>query len=178
LRNHGRKRPKGLSVITGQTAFLDWRDWYDQRYFGFMMQMGDIPAALGRVQLRLLDGFLQRRRKAAAYYNQVFADAGIPIDLPVPRSRVNSSFLHYVVRSPKRAEIAAFLADRGIETGVHYPAPLHFLQPARELLGDLTGRFPVAEKWAQEILSLPVGPHLSDTQVEHVAEAVQAFFRA
>ena len=78
------------------------------------------------------------------------------------------------MRHPRRDALAAYLKERGIGTGVHYPAALH-LQPAFASLGLGPGAFPVAERQAREELSLPLYPELTDDEVAYVADAVRAF---
>jgi UDP-2-acetamido-2-deoxy-ribo-hexuluronate aminotransferase len=82
-----------------------------------------------------------------------------------------------VIRVPERRDqLAAHLRERGIETAVHYPLPLH-LQPALASLGYGAGDFPHAERASRESLALPMFPELSDAQLSRVAEAVTDFFR-
>jgi len=85
----------------------------------------------------------------------------------------------YVVRVPggKRDALRQYLSERGIGTGVHYPVPIH-LQEASAFLGYRHGDFPVTERLANEVVSLPMYPELTDTQVDTVAEAVAGFMRA
>ena len=85
----------------------------------------------------------------------------------------------YVVRVPggKRDDLRKYLSERGIGTGVHYPVPIH-LQEASAFLGYRQGDFPVTERLANEVVSLPMFPELTDTQVDTVAEAVAGFMRA
>ncbi|HZC77264.1 MAG TPA: DegT/DnrJ/EryC1/StrS family aminotransferase, partial [Ktedonobacterales bacterium] len=80
----------------------------------------------------------------------------------------------YVVRHPERDRLKAFLAERGIGTGIHYPRPIH-LQPAYASLGYAPGAFPVTERLAAEVLSLPMYAELADAQIERIADAVRAF---
>ena len=80
----------------------------------------------------------------------------------------------YVIRVARRDELRAFLGERGIETGIHYPLPIH-LQPAFEDLGYPRGSFPVTERLAAEILSLPMFPELDEAQIHAVADAVTDF---
>jgi dTDP-4-amino-4,6-dideoxygalactose transaminase len=76
-----------------------------------------------------------------------------------------------VVRTPRREAIRASLAASGVETGLHYPVPLH-LQPALKSLGYAAGDFPTAERWAEELLSLPMFPELEPEEIELVGELV------
>jgi dTDP-4-amino-4,6-dideoxygalactose transaminase len=78
----------------------------------------------------------------------------------------------YAIRVQERAEVIRFLGDRGIGCGVHYPVPIH-LQEAYSSLGYKTGNFPIAERTAEEFISLPMFPELTESQIELVVEAVQ-----
>ncbi len=172
LRDQGRQRAEDISFIRRRDA-----GWYDLRHIGYNMHMTEMCAALGRIQLRLLDGFLAHRRRAAAYLTERFLDAGVPLRLPPERPWAKHAYLHYVVWTPLRDALRSFLRERGIETNIHYPAPLHLLGPVRERYGTASGQFPEAERLCRENLSLPVGPHLTDSMLERVADGVEAFFR-
>jgi len=171
LRDQGRSRAEEISFIRRRDAA-----WYDQRWIGYNMHLTETCAALGRIQLRMLDKFLAHRREAAAYYTRRFTDAGLPLTLPPSRPWAVSSFLHYVVWTPRRDTLKAFLRERDIETSIHYPAPLHLMLPVRERYGTAPGQFPDAERLCRENLSLPVGPHMTQAMLERVADEVVAFF--
>jgi dTDP-4-amino-4,6-dideoxygalactose transaminase len=171
LRDQGRLRDERVSFVRRTDA-----SWYDQRWIGYNMHLAEIAAALGRIQLRMLDGFVAHRRRAAAYYTRRFLDADLPVVLPPERPWANPSYLHYVVWTRHRDALAAFLRARDIETSVHYPRPLHVLEPVQARYGTRDGQFPEAERLCRENLSLPVGPHMTDAMLERVADGVIAFF--
>lgn len=128
-------------------------------------RLDPLQAAFLRVKLRYLDGWNTRRREiAAAYYAGLDSLPGIT--LPTVPARCIPVWHQFVIRTPKRDELRAFLAERGIPTMVHYPVPPH------RVLGydyDL----PEADRLAREVLSLPIGPHLGDEEVSQVIEAVR-----
>ena len=146
-------------------------DRYRHEIAGVNSRLDEMQAAILRVGLRHLEAWTARRAAIAARYG-----AGLDgLDgLALPRDEPYASPAHhlYVVRHPRRDAMAAALLQRGVGTLVHYPIPLH-LQPAFEGLGR-AGAFPVAEKAAGEILSLPLYPELSDAQADAVIEAVRA----
>src|SRR5262249_42660710 len=117
----------------------------------------------------------RRRRDIAAYYRTRFES----LDVRVPREGAGEVHVYhqYVVRTPRRDRLQAYLKAAGIETGIHYPVPLH-RQPAWLRRYGESPPLPRAERLAQEILSLPVFPDLSDAEVETVADAVMSFFSA
>jgi dTDP-4-amino-4,6-dideoxygalactose transaminase len=94
------------------------------------------------------------------------------LQTPVVRPDCRHVYHCYVVRSANRDQCRQVLTDQQIQTGVHYPIPVH-LQPAYSDLGYATGDFPVAEAAAREVLSLPIFPEMTDAQVEVVASALR-----
>jgi dTDP-4-amino-4,6-dideoxygalactose transaminase len=145
-------------------------DRYRHEVVGVNSRLDEMQAAILRVGLRHLDAWTERRRALAARYADGLAGGGIA--LPQEQPWAGSAHHLYVVRHRRRDELAAGLGARGVGTLIHYPIPLH-LQPAFEGLGQ-AGAFPVAEKAADEILSLPLYPEMSDAQADAVIEAVRA----
>ncbi|WP_234004501.1 DegT/DnrJ/EryC1/StrS family aminotransferase [Chromobacterium vaccinii] len=146
---------------------------YQNEVQGFNCRLDELQAAFLRVKLRYLDQETVRRKQVAALYSEKLAGLIVPM--------VNDGFdpvWHlYVVRSNKRDELQKWLGERNIGTLVHYPIPPH-LQPAYQSLGYKVGDFPIAESIHQEVLSLPMGPTLSDEDVLTVVDGCNAFFRA
>jgi len=172
LRDQGRLRDEKISFIRRTDA-----SWYDQRWIGYNMHLSEMACALGRLQLRLLDDFTAARRKAAAYYTARFRDAQVPFRLPPERPWAKSSYLHYAIWTSRRDELVEFLRQREIEVGIHYPRPLHLLEPVKARYGTRVGQFPIAERLCRENLSLPVGPHMTEERLARVADSVIAFFK-
>jgi len=140
---------------------------------GFNLRFNDIQAAIGRVLLRRLDAMNDHRRELAARYDKAFA--GLPLGLPDERPDGHHVYHLYVVRTPRRDELAAFLKTRGVQTGVHYPVPTH-RQPAVERLRPPA--LPATEKLVKEILTLPISAGHTVTEIDTVAMAVREFFGA
>ena len=138
---------------------------------GFNLRFNEIQGAIGRVLLRRLDAMNDRRRALAARY-QAALD-GIPLALPVERPHARHVYHLFVVRGERRNELAAWLKERGIQTGIHYPVPSH-RQPAVERLEAPT--LGVTEHIVDEILTLPLSSGHSDEEIDRVAAAVRAFF--
>ncbi len=138
-------------------------------------RLDELQAACLRVKLPHLDRFNQRRREIAAYYSRQFAD--LPLGLPPVEEIGTFSVQHlYVIRTPRRNALASYLTQKGVGTAIHYPTPIH-LQPAfKKKFGYRERQFPHAERFAREILSLPMYPELTDAEVEKVASAVRDFF--
>ncbi len=94
--------------------------------------------------------------------------------LPVNADFAESVYHLYVIRVPNRNEMLSFLQQNGISVGIHYPIPIH-LQPAYKDLGYQKGDFPVTERYADEILSLPMFPELNDDQITYITNVLMEF---
>ncbi|MGE0040296.1 MAG: DegT/DnrJ/EryC1/StrS family aminotransferase [Vicinamibacterales bacterium] len=170
---------EGGMVVTGDEAAAArlrlLRNWgQENRYAhvipGFNARLQGIQGAVLRVKLRHLDAWTDERRRHAAQYRALLegADLVLPEEMPYARHVYHL----FTVRSAGRDALAARLAEAGIQTGRHYPVPVH-LQPAYADLGYGAGEFPVSERAASEVLSLPMYPQLTEAQVTAVAEAVR-----
>jgi len=140
---------------------------------GFNLRFNDIQAAIGRVMLRRLDTMNDHRRALAARYDRALA--GLPLGLPAERPHGRHVYHLYVVRTPRRNELAAFLKARNIQTGIHYPVPTH-RQPAVEKFAPPP--LPTTERLVDEILTLPISAGHTEAEIDAVAKAVREFFGA
>lgn len=171
----------GGAVVTNDAAIAKrvrmlreygWAERYISHQPGFNSRLDELQAAILRSKLLLLEmGNTSRNRQAAAY-DRGLAETGLL--LPAQRPGCTHAYHQYVVRSRRRDALLTFLAAQSVTTQIHYPVPVH-LQPAYR--GRLPGAdaLPVTEQIAREILSLPVGPHLADSDIATVITAVQAF---
>ncbi len=142
---------------------------YEHVVKGFNRRLDTLQAAILRVKLRRLEEWNDRRRTRAALYSRVLADARVVV--PRPAEAVEPVWHLYVIRAAARDRLRATLAADGVQTGIHYPIPIH-RQPAYRDLGYPRGAFPVTERYAEEILSLPMYPELDDVAVARVAATV------
>jgi dTDP-4-amino-4,6-dideoxygalactose transaminase len=150
------------------------RDWgqetrYEHRLKGFNYRMDGIQGAVLRVKLRHLEAWTEKRSQVARWY----AEALDPESVRLPKERPGCRHVYhvYAVRSDDRDGLRDALARAGVQTGIHYPIPVH-LQPAHADLGYGAGDFPVAETVAREVLSLPMFPEMTRQQVATVAATV------
>jgi dTDP-4-amino-4,6-dideoxygalactose transaminase len=136
-----------------------------------------LQAAILRVKLPHVAGWIEGRRANAERYTELFTDAGLEQTVGLPRSMPGRghTFNQYVVRVPRRDELRAYLTDCGIGAGVYYPLPLH-LQPCFEGLDYSEGDFPIAERASREVLALPVFPELADGELVEVVQAIEEFY--
>ena len=145
---------------------------YTNETLGFNSRLDPIQAAILRVKLKYLDIFNERRKEIVKLYQ--YGLRNINLNLPKFHKDTTSAWHLFVVHTSERENLKSFLQDKGIETGIHYPIPPH-LQKAYVHLNYKQGSFPVAEKMAKSCLSLPIGPHLSLTQVENVCEIINSW---
>ncbi len=138
---------------------------------GFNLRFNEIQAAIGRVLLRRLDTMNDRRRALATRYAAGLK--GLPLALPTERSGARHVYHLYVVRTPRRDELAKFLKERSIATGIHYPVAGH-QQPAVEHLSPPA--LAHTERIVKEILTLPISAGHTEAEVDEVIAAVRAFF--
>ena len=150
------------------------RNWgeetrYEHRVKGFNYRMDGMQGAILRVKLRHLEAWTEKRRQVADWY----AAALDPESVRLPKARPGCRHVYhvYAVRGDDRDRLRDVLGKQGIQTGIHYPIPVH-LQPAHADLGYGTGDFPVAEAAARDVLSLPMFPEMTLEQVDTVAAAV------
>jgi dTDP-4-amino-4,6-dideoxygalactose transaminase len=169
---------EGGAVTTGNPEYARsirmLRDWgQDAKYHhvlrGFNYRMEAFQGAILRVKLRHLERWTEARRALAGKYNELLGDSGV--ERPKEMSWARHVYHGYTLRSQDRESLRAALQEDGIQTGVHYPVPVH-LQPAYADLGYGRGAFPQAEAAANQVLSIPLYPELSHRAVAEVAAAV------
>ena len=141
---------------------------------GYNSRLDALQAAVLRAKLPHLAGWSAKRRENARFYDHAFR--GIKhIRTPVIDPHNESIFNQYTIRVERRDELQAYLKARQIGSAIYYPLPLH-LQPCFAYLGYKRGRCPEAERAAGEVISLPIFPELSRTQLEEVAGVVRTFY--
>ncbi|MEI6681802.1 MAG: DegT/DnrJ/EryC1/StrS family aminotransferase [Bacteroidota bacterium] len=148
---------------------------YFHDYIGHNYRLEGLQGAILNVKLKYLAAWTETRRKNALLYKQGLA--GIKeVTLPTEIEGAYSVYHLFVVRVPRREELMQFLQDNGIYTGIHYPIPCH-LQKAYDFLGYAKGSFPVSEKYAVEILSLPMSEQVSEAEIQYVCEKIREFYK-
>jgi dTDP-4-amino-4,6-dideoxygalactose transaminase len=148
------------------------REKYHHLLRGYNRRLDTLQAAILRVKLRRLDAWNCARREHAEQYRRLLTGslATLPIDAPY----AESVYHLFVIRCIERDALKAYLHERGIASGIHYPIPVH-LQPAYDDLNYGPGSFPISEKCAEQILSLPMYAELTPEQLAHVAGAILRF---
>ncbi|HWA08438.1 MAG TPA: DegT/DnrJ/EryC1/StrS family aminotransferase [Opitutaceae bacterium] len=173
------------AVTTGDDALADriryLRNYgskvrYEHEYAGLNSRLDELQAAFLRVRLPRLAEWNARRRRLAAIYLEQLRGVG-DLTLPFVPPWAEPVWHLFVVRTARRAELQRHLAAQEIGTQVHYPIPPH-LSRAYRGAGWKRGDFPLAERLADEVLSLPIGPHHEPAQIEHVCRAIRSFFKS
>jgi perosamine synthetase len=151
---------------------------YEHDLIGFTARLNTVNAAIGRVQLRRLDEWNEKRRACAGLYDQLLKDVEGLVLPPNGNSDIKPVYHLYVVRTSSRDELKIWLEQREIQCGVHYPLPIH-LQPAyRKLFAHETGEFPKSELLSKMVLSLPMFPELGKDEIEYICQNIRGFFDA
>ncbi len=170
---------EGGMVVTSNPSFTRTirmlRDWgaekkYEHVLKGYNYRLEGIQGAILRVKLRHLEAWTEGRRRAAACYNRLLAQSGVRT--PEAMSYARHVYHVYAIRTTQRKAWQEALTQRGIQSGIHYPIPVHLL-PAFADLGYRAGDFPHSESAANEVLSLPMFPELTDAQCAEVAGVVR-----
>ncbi len=145
---------------------------YAHKLVGYGYRLDALQAAILGAKLPHLDAWNARRREIADYYTELLTNTDIVTPYVPPH--IQPIYHIYCIRSKNRDGLKQHLKARGIETGIHYPIPLH-LQPVYQNLAYNAGDFPETEKAANEILSLPMYPELTDAQAQQIVDAIKEF---
>jgi dTDP-4-amino-4,6-dideoxygalactose transaminase len=142
-------------------------------FWSYNSRLDNLQAALLNVKLNYLEKWTERRREIANLYYEKFK--GLNILAPHDKPNEKAVYHTFIIQTNQRDELKSFLADRGIDTKVHYPIPIHY-QEAAKYLGYKKGDFPVTERQSETILSFPVYPELTDEQVNYITDCVVEFY--
>lgn len=160
------------------------RNKYFYDILGGNFRLDALQAAVLRVKLKHLDEWLQKRKERAARYDKLFIETGLVESdrVQIPDAVYKESgienyhtYHQYVIRAETRGDLQKFLKEKGIPTAIYYPLPLH-LQKCFADLGYGEGDFPVAEKAATEVLSLPIYPELKTEQQYFIVSSIKEFY--
>jgi dTDP-4-amino-4,6-dideoxygalactose transaminase len=169
---------EGGLVATGNEEYARTirmlRDWgQDRKYHhvlpGYNYRMEGLQGAILRVKLRHLEKWTEARRAHAARYRALLADTGLGLPSEAPGCR--HVYHVYAVRTRERESLMKKLGEQGVQTGIHYPVPVH-LQPAYADNAWSKGSFPNSEKAADEVVSLPMYPEMTEEHLQAVSQAV------
>lgn len=143
---------------------------------GHNYRMEEIQAAVLNVKMNYIEKWTEARRGTAAKYTEHLSSFN-PVELVTPYhpDYVNPVYHLYIIRCKQRDELMKYLNEKGVQTGLHYPMPLH-IQNAYKYRGYKNGDFPAAEKGCSEILSIPIFPEITDEQVNYICDTIKSFY--
>ncbi len=146
---------------------------YHMGRIGYTSRLNSVNAAIGRVQLKRLDDWNAARWRLASVYRRELENVeGIELP-PTERSGEKGVYHLFVIRTNMREKVKQRLEQKGIETGVHYPVPIHLQTPYRQAYGYTEGAFPLSESLSNQVLSLPMYPTLSEDDVVRICGALK-----
>jgi dTDP-4-amino-4,6-dideoxygalactose transaminase len=145
---------------------------------GFNSRLDALQAAVLQVKLKYLDQWTGGRRRNAERYQQLFSQMKLADRVTLPPTAPGNFHVYnqFTVRAPKRDELRTFLKEKGVGTEVYYPLPMH-LQNCYRDLGHQKGAFPLSERAAEEVMSIPIYPELTETQQSYVVEMIAEFYK-
>lgn len=144
---------------------------YEHRVHGSNYRLDALQAAILNIKLKYLDKWVAQRRKNAQIYNNLLNNI---VTTPKEKPYNKHAYHLYVIRTKNRDKLREFLSKHEIDSGVHYPIPLH-LQPVYQYLGHKQGDFPLSEEFSNEVLSLPMCPELTEEQISFICEKIKEF---
>lgn len=147
---------------------------YEHVLKGGNNRLDEIQAAILRVKLKYLDRWNEERRKRVLIYKRMLERT--EVICPIEKEQAKHVYHLFVIRSKKRNALQAFLKEKGIQTLIHYPIPIHLQKAFREL-GYRRGALPLTEQYAREVLSLPFFPEMTESEIEGVATQIKTFTR-
>lgn len=171
LCNHGR----GRRWFEGHKAYHIYRAQQIEMV-GFNYRQNELHSAIGRIQLTYLDGWNARRRENAALYGTLLSRFRHDLTLPTAKPYAEHAMMRFVAQTPRRDELRAHLESRGIHVMVEYGTPIHLDHAYQPHCGAPEGTFPVTERLAQTILTLPCYQTLDANDIGYVAEAIRQFY--
>lgn len=166
---------KALAERAGALRQYGWKERYISELRGMNTRLDEIQAAMLTVRLSRLDSEIARRRAIAARYDEALASV---IETPKIRAGAGHAYHLYVLRHPRRDELAAALKACGIGTGIHYPMPVHLQKAYAGRVAQGPSGLGETERASREVLSLPMHPFLDDDDVNRVTAAVKNWARA
>ena len=143
---------------------------------GFTSRLNTANAALGRIQLRHLPEWNERRRGISKIYAKELKDLEEVVLPPMGDKDITPVFHLFVLRARRRDELVTYLTKKEIESLVHYPVPIHLQPVYQQMYGYKEGSFPVSEALSKSLISLPIFPTLKDEEVKYVCDSIHQFY--
>lgn len=165
---------ESIRVLRNQGSSNENR--YKNDVIGYNFRLNSVNAAIGNSQLSFLDSWNERRKEVSSIYNEQFESIE-EMDLPPPDSEdIRSSWHIYSIRMKQRGKLIDFLKSKDVETGIHYPIPVHLQLPYLKSREQFHFSLENTERWAIENVSLPIFNDISDEELEYVVKTIKDFF--
>jgi perosamine synthetase len=149
---------------------------YEHDVIGYTARLNSANAAVGIEQLKMLEVWNDKRRKAAKRYHEQLKDVdGLHLP-PQPTADFVPVYHLYTLRTDRRDQLRKHLDGAGVQTGVHYEIPIHLQPIYRELFGFEEGMLPITERLCKEVVTLPMFPDMTDEQIDYVCDSTKEFF--
>jgi dTDP-4-amino-4,6-dideoxygalactose transaminase len=144
---------------------------------GLNLQLDEVPCAIGRIVLKELDGWNERRREVARLYTKLIGDARVPLQPLEVKPWAKHAYLHYTALAPQRDALYEYLVASDIEAWIIYPIPIPEMRYYRQHFPTPPEVYPVARKLVSQIINLPINPWITDEQVAYVVDTVADFYK-
>lgn len=168
---------KKVAMVAAKLRDCGRKSKYVHDMIGYTARLNTVNAAVGRVQLRYLDKWNEKRRRNAEIYDRLLSDVSDLILPPRGDKDTRPVYHLYTVRTKKRDELKSWLESNGIQCGVNYTLPIHLQPVYKKLFGFKEGMFPRSEELCETCVSIPMYPELSSREIQFVSEKIHEFFR-
>jgi perosamine synthetase len=168
---------KQLADLISKLRDCGRKSKYEHDIIGYTVRLNTVSAAIGRIQLKRIDEWNQKRRENARLYTQLLSDIN---DLKLPlqgNKKVKPVFHLYVIRTQKRNQLQSWLQTNGIHCGIHYPIPIHLQPIYKQLYSHKEGMYPQSELICKTCLSLPLYPDLTSDEIHYISQKIHEFFK-
>lgn len=146
---------------------------YKNEELGLNFRLNEIQAAIGRIQLKHLDGWLEKRRDIVHFYNDIL-EKYPTVKIPKEREWAKVGYYVYTIQLDKRNDFIKYLDEKNIQTGIYYPIPVH-KQPIIEKLFGKQSKLPNTESVVEKIVSLPLSPQLTDLELNYIKQEIEHY---
>jgi perosamine synthetase len=167
---------ENVAKITYKLRDCGRKTKYEHDIIGYTSRLNTVNAAIGRVQLKRLDEWNKRRTQNASIYNNKLSDLDEITLPPIGDGKTKPVYHLYVIRATGRDKLQEWLVNNGIQSGVHYPLPIHLQPIYKKLFNFEGGEFPVSEFVSKTCLSLPMYPSLTEDNIKYVCEKIHEFY--
>jgi perosamine synthetase len=166
-----------IAALASKLRDCGRKSQYVHDIIGYTSRLNTVNAAIGRVQLRRLDGWNEKRRQIAKEYNSALKNVEGLILPPMQTKDIEPVYHIYVVRTKRRDQLKSGLESQGVSCGVHYALPIHLQPIYQEMFGQTEGSYPNAEELCKTCLTIPIYPGLEKAEISFICEQVKRYLK-